>query len=233
MQTTEPVSVTETAQQHDAPGVSAPGGEPAAVRDVASTPAASEAPIASPAAGGEPVAERLGEISRALATFGQSVRTLEEKYTIDKFREGQIDRLHEELQGHRADLVGKAVRPVLQSLVRLHDDMGKVLDALAAEDPGQLQPARLLKLLEGFREDVEIALDRNGVTAFSTASEQFDAKRQRVVRTVETITQAEVGRVVARVRPGFEQGEQILEKERVAVYVLAPVRLDGPPRKSP
>jgi molecular chaperone GrpE len=144
--------------------------------------------------------------------------TFERKLAFDASKEKQIDRLHDELQGHRADLVLKAVRPVFQSLIRLHDDFGKVLDALDREDPNQLNPERLLKLLKGFRDDVELALSDNGVQAFRTETETFDPRRQRVLRTVETTEQTQIGRLEARLRPGFEYGETILEKERVAVY---------------
>ena len=145
---------------------------------------------------------------------------LEQKQASDRFRELQVDRLHAELQQYKSDLVAGAVRPVLVSLIRLHDDMSKLLEALASGDQTNVTPERVLKFLESFREDVETALDRNGVAAFHTETQKFDAKRQRMTRSVETSVPGEVGQVAARLRPGFEQADQLLEKERVAVYVL-------------
>ena len=187
---------------------------------------AASAPVASVGASAALGVDPIGARIELLLAEGveRIVLALKEKHALDRFREAQVDRLHAELQQYKADIIGKAVRPVLQSLIRLHDDMGKVLEALAIEAPEQLTPERMLKLLDGFREDVELALARNGVTTFHADAEQFDAKRQRVLRTVETATPAEVGRVAARLRPGFEQGEQMLEKERVAVFVLAPAK---------
>lgn len=153
--------------------------------------------------------------------FERVARALDEKHSLDRFREGQVDRLHAELQAYRADLVGRAVRPALQSMIRLHDDLSKVLEALAREDPAKVTPERLLKLLAGFHDDVELALDHNGVRTFRADVELFDPKRQKVLRTIETADAAQVGRVAARLRPGFEHGDAIIEKERVAVYVLA------------
>jgi molecular chaperone GrpE len=164
----------------------------------------------------------LDEFQRVVTDGFERVRaTLEENHALDRFREGQIERLHAELQAYKADLVGKAVRPVLQSLIRLHDDLGKVIEALRAADPTTLDPQRMLVLLQGFHEDVELALDHNGVSAFRTTGEDFDPRRQKAVRTVDVAEPVNVGKIAARVRPGFEQGEAILEKERVAVYVLS------------
>jgi molecular chaperone GrpE len=158
----------------------------------------------------------------------------QEKLAFDATKEKQIDRMHDELQRYRSDLVAKATRPVLNSLVRLHDDMGKVLDALAAERPEKLSAEQLLKLLHGFRDDVELALNNSGVTSFRGVCDVFDPKRQRVMRTIETEDQAQVGRLAERVRVGFEDETGIIEKERVAVYVISrPKTTQGTKEQSP
>ena len=144
----------------------------------------------------------------------------EQKLAFDASKEKQINRLHEELQGYRSDLVAKAVRPVLQSMIRLHDDFGKVLDALEREDPAQVTPQRLFEILKGFRDDVELALGHNGVNVYRTDTDVFDPRRQKVLRKVEAIEPGQIGQLAARMRPGFEYGESILEKERVAVYAM-------------
>lgn len=144
---------------------------------------------------------------------------LESKHALDCFREAQVDRLHAELQDHRNDLVGKAVRPVFRSMIRLHDDVGKVLDALGRDEPEALSAERMLGLLRGFRDDVETALDQHGVTTFRLPTEEFDPRRQTVARTIETDEPARVGHIAGRVNPGFESGDAVLQKERVAVYV--------------
>lgn len=145
----------------------------------------------------------------------------ERKIAFDATKEKQIDRLHAELQGHRSDLVGRAIRPVFESVIRLHDDFGKVLDALEAEDPAKVTAQRLLSLLKGFHDDVELALEHNGVAAFRSEDTKFNPQRQRVARTVKTADASLVGQVAARIRPGFSNGDTLIERERVAVYVFA------------
>lgn len=151
------------------------------------------------------------------------LRAWDEREARDRFREKQIDRLHDELQGYKSDLVAKAIRPALQSLIRLHDDVGKVSEALQREDPAKLTAPRLLQILDGFRDDVLIALEQNGVTAFREADDKFNPLRQKSLKTIPGEPES-VGRIAQRNRPGFERGDTILEKERVTVYVAAPAK---------
>lgn len=196
--------------------------------NAASTEPASSSPIGE-AAAAPPAAAGEGLEPEAIArpvervvdnAIARVMNLLDEKHALDRFREAQIDRLHGELQGYKSDLVGRAVRPVLMSLVRLHDDLSKMIDLLAAEDPGRLTPERLAKLLEEFREDVELALDRNGVTSVRTAVSTFDSRRHKIVLTIETPDPEQVGQIAASLRPGFEHGGTLIEKERVVVRVL-------------
>jgi molecular chaperone GrpE (heat shock protein) len=168
---------------------------------------------------GEAIVQSLTTILAAMEE--RILEAFERKLAFDSGKEKQIERLHAELQGYKGDLVAKAIRPIFQSLIRLHDDVGKMLEALTQEDPARLTPARLVGLLKDFQEDVELALQDNGVTAFRTTGDDFDPRRQRVLRTVHTMEPPEVGRLAERLRPGFETDQTLLEKERVAVYVLA------------
>ena len=146
-------------------------------------------------------------------------RIIDEKQAEDHIRETQIDRLHSELQAYRADLVAKAIRPVLSSMIQLHDDWSKVLEAFSDQEPAQLNPERLLQIMNDFRDDVELALERHGVTTFRKLGDEFDPHRQKVVSVVATKQLEQNRKVAVRRRPGFEMGDMLLEKERVSVYV--------------
>ena len=150
------------------------------------------------------------------------LRAFEEKLAFDRFKEEQIAKLHSELQSYRSDLVGRTARPFIQALIRIHDEIGKSLDALRKADPVTLDPARFFKLLESFQDEVVILLDQNGVEAFREAGATFNPRTQRALRTVRTPDQAAAGRILEQRLPGFRQGEQILEKERVVVAVHTP-----------
>ena len=65
-------------------------------------------------------------------------------------------------------------------------------------------------------------LGQNGVAAYRDPGVAFDPRRQKVLRKVTTDDEELAGTVAESVRPGFEQGAEILEKERVATYEFEP-----------
>lgn len=169
-----------------------------------------------------PSMDALARLETALATgFAELLQEIRDKAAIDRFREEQIDRLHAELQIYKNDLVSKQARPLIQGIVRLHDDLGRSVTTLRQKPPEELTPEKLFRQLADFQDDIELLLGQHGVERFETPGEEFDPRRQTVARTVPTDDPGHVGRIAERVRPGFEQGETILQKERVAVYVAS------------
>lgn len=144
----------------------------------------------------------------------------EAKLAYDATKQAQIDRLHEELLQHRSDLIARTARPLVHGMIKLHDDMGKLLAALRTKSADELTPERFFSLLGGLQEDVEILLSQNGVAAYREPSSPFDPRRQRVLKKVSTSEESLAGTVAESLRPGFERGAEILEKERVATYVF-------------
>ncbi len=147
---------------------------------------------------------------------------LGERLALDRSRDALIDKLHGELQGYKSDLLGQATKPLKNGLIRLHDDLGKTLEHYRKEGLTQLTPERAVALLENFQTQVEIVLDDGGVTAFREDGDRFQARRQRALRVVPTDDAALVGAIAERIRPGFEEGATLHEKERVAVYAATP-----------
>jgi molecular chaperone GrpE (heat shock protein) len=200
--------------------------------DWAARPAEGETPPAPPSAeaveeqnaeGGVSESVAVARIETAMAAgFTAVAREIEAKLALDRFREDQIARLHDELMGYRSDALREPVRQVLRGVIRLHDNVGKAADALAARPVAELTPERFLRQLADVRDDFELLLEEHGVQPFTTVGEQLDPRRQTALRTVETSDRGRAGKVAASLRPGFAQGESILQKERVAVYVAPP-----------
>lgn len=172
---------------------------------------------------------RLDRLEESLTSgLASLLEAFEGKLAYDRHKDQQIDRLHDELQEHKKDLLARTTRPWIHGLIRLHDDLGRTTDALGEKPPEELTAERFFKTLAGFGDDLVLLLERNGVHPFEVAGRDFDPRRQTTVRRVETDDPGEVGRVAERVRPGFEQGTVVVQKERVAVYVAAPPPADAP-----
>lgn len=174
----------------------------------------------------ESLASGLTSLIEAFET--RLVEAFESRLAYDHHKDQQIDRLHDELQEHKKDLLARTSRPWIHGLIRLHDDLGRTTDALGEKPPEELTTERFFKTLAGFGEDLVLLLERNGVHPFEAPGEDFDPRRQTTVHRVETDDPERVGRIAARVRPGFEQGTAVVQKERVAVYVAAPPAADAP-----
>ncbi len=210
-------------------------GEPEAAEAVASEAVAPAPPPPAPASEAPPplpeapasllpetVVEELAALGHRVEKGSQTLlKAFEDKMAFDRHKEQQIDALHDELQEHKRDLLARATRPLLSGLVRLHDSLGRMVEDLRHESPEELTPERFFGILEGFQDDVEIVLEDNGVSLFLEPCERFEPRRQTSRRTVETDDEDRVGRIAHRARPGFEQEETLLQKERVDVYVRA------------
>jgi len=173
---------------------------------------------------------RLDRLEDSLASGLESLHeAFKSKLAYDRHKDQQIDRLHDELQEHKKDLLARTIRPWIHGLIRLHDDLGRTTDALGERPPEELTTERFFKTLAGFGEDLVLLLERNGVRPFEGSGEDFDPQRQTAARRVETADPEQVGRIADRIRPGFEQGTVVLQKERVAVYVAASAALEAQP----
>jgi len=152
--------------------------------------------------------------------ISQVLNAFEQKIAFDAAKQQQIDRLHAELQEYRTDLIAKTNRPLVNGLIRLHDNIGRLIEGLKSKPTEQLEPDRFFKAIGGIQDDIEILLDQNGIAAFTEPVETFQPRRQRAIKNIPTTDDKRVGKIAERLRPGFEQGDEIIQKERVSVYVL-------------
>jgi molecular chaperone GrpE len=160
--------------------------------------------------------------ARLLDAFNQ-------KLAFDNFKEKQIDRLHEELQGYKSDLLLKAAQPLIAAMIKLHTDAGRLIIGISQEDPTKLTAERIIGFFDNFRDEIADLLAARGVEMYlATLGDLFDARRQSSIGTVETSNSALAGRVAETAQPGFELGSTVLSKEKVKIYSAACSGADEP-----
>jgi molecular chaperone GrpE (heat shock protein) len=219
-------------------GADEPGTIPEPIRDPAAPPS-----LAGIAEGGAdtPAAEATGEYGVAPAAVsmpdpadlvaailqlerhvsaetGRILQAFTEKLAFDRFKEDQVAQLHAELQQHREGMLERATRPLLNAVIRVHDNLGKVVASLRTRPQEELTPERTFRVLDGFREDLELLLAQHGVEPFDPLDDRFDPRLHTALRTVHTDDPVLTGRIAERLRPGFSHGEALLQKARVAVF---------------
>lgn len=142
-----------------------------------------------------------------------------DKILYDKTKEKQMDKLHSELQTYKQDVVFKATKPLISSVIYIYDDIDKMIQRYT-DNPEELDFKKMINILETLKEDVEILLEENGIIQFSEEFKiKFDPKTQQLIKKVPIGDKEKVGEVVKKIRPGFENITEIIRKERVAVYV--------------
>jgi len=142
-----------------------------------------------------------------------------DKILYDITKEKQIDKLHSELQTYKQDVVFKATKPLINSVIYIYDDIDKMIQRYTNK-PEELDLKKMMNILETLKEDIEILLEENGITQFSEEFKtKFDPKTQQLIKKIPIGNKEQVGEVVEKIRPGFENVTEIIRKERVAVYV--------------
>lgn len=164
----------------------------------------------------EPLANT--DLSTSLSKQIATLQTmLETRFTVDGHKDKIIDRLHEELQLYKNDLVSQVLKPVLTDLIRLHDDMSKILRDL--KDKPTYEVKDVLRSLESFPDDIVDILSRQGLEPYhADTGTTFDPKIQTVISKVLTSDSSLDKGVAESLRPGFMWGDRIFRRNMIRIH---------------
>lgn len=157
-----------------------------------------------------------------LAELRDLRRDFQSKLLYDDSKQRQLDTMHAELQEHRNGQHFTLLRPIIQDLITLHADLGKVAARVRREHP-EAEAMSGVTDIEHQRDQIEEILHRNGVERYTCPDDIFDRERQRAVDVVETHNQALDQHIAERVRPGFlYDGRRVIQPEQVKTYQYVP-----------
>ncbi len=167
-------------------------------------------------------------IARQLEGIATSLQELRgefaSKLRYDEGRQIVIDRQYEELERFRKEEAEKHSRAIVHDLISEIDSVEKNAAFYQGMEPTPENFSKLLRLFNSFSEDLRDLLENNDIITYrSEAGSPFNAKRQRVLKTIPT-ADAVLDRSVAQsLRWGFETTEgRLIRHELVAVYVCKP-----------
>lgn len=145
----------------------------------------------------------------------------EHKLAYDITKQQQIDGLHSELQKYKSDLISKTSWPIINGLIQMYAFNNKRIIKMDDKKDNYFKRENFKKEITSFQEDIEILLEQNGVLAFrdSEVTGEFLPQKQRALETTKTSDKLLQGKIAKLIRPGFEQGKKIIQKEFVNVYV--------------
>ncbi len=214
-----------TSPEDTEPAVPLPEMDATGLSEVPSSLPAEEPPADAPQEAPLPQPDAISLCLEGIASSLQELRAeFNSKLRYDEGRQIVIDRQHEELERFRKEEAGKLSRALILDIISEIDSVEKNADFYQGMEPTPENFAKLLRLFNGFSEDLRDLLENNDIITYrSEPGTPFNARRQRVLKTVPT-TDAELDKTVARsLRWGFETTEgRLIRHELVAVHVCKP-----------
>ncbi|MGD9017913.1 MAG: nucleotide exchange factor GrpE [Desulfobacterales bacterium] len=161
---------------------------------------------------------RLGDLQDRLESLSQD---FEGKLKYDAHKETIIDKLHQELQEYKQDLMKKLVLSFVLDVVKLSDDIRKWITHFKSLEPSQRDPMKLFRYLDAIPSDLDDIFYWQGVKSFCSSDGPIDPARQRALKKIPT-DDPELDKTIAHtIRPGYEWEGKVIRQEMVAVYVYS------------
>jgi molecular chaperone GrpE (heat shock protein)/glutathione synthase/RimK-type ligase-like ATP-grasp enzyme len=150
-------------------------------------------------------------------SFFSLQKDFETKIKYDQSKDSTIDALHRELQDYRDDLAFKTLRPLVEKLTRLTDQM-RLLASNYEKTEQPVEARNVFKDLEDLAWDIEEAINDRGFEFFQTEDEVFDRKQQKAQKTVDTDNKELDKHICERIKVGLRYEEKVVRPELVSVY---------------
>lgn len=161
------------------------------------------------------IASMLEEIT---ATQEQIQKDFQTKLKYDEHKEQTIDTLHRELQEYKDDIIKSAMKPLINDLIFVNDNIFKLVDNLRSSEDA-LDPDKILNLMESITTDIDNVLYRQGIEAYTSPEEKVNLRNQTIFQTIPINDKSKEKHIAKRVRQGYEWDEKVIRKESVSVYV--------------
>lgn len=141
------------------------------------------------------------------------------KIKYDVHKDEIIDKLHQELQEYKQDIVKKHILSIVLDVVKVADDIRKWITYFKSLDVSQRDPVKLFRYLEAIPSDLEDIFYWQGVKPYSNQEGIFDPARQRAMKKITTDDVSKDKAIAKSLRPGYEWEGKVIRQEMVAVYV--------------
>ncbi|MGB5986592.1 MAG: nucleotide exchange factor GrpE [Desulfobacterales bacterium] len=159
-------------------------------------------------------------LSQVYQKLEDLTREFQSSLKYDAHKEKIIDALHQELQGHKENLVRKLMMNTFKDIIKIIDDIKKMAQHFKANQTLDQDPAKVLGFLEAVPGDLEDVLLYQGVNPYISADDEFDPTRQRVMNKITTDNPDQDKTIAEHVRPGYEHEKHVIRPELVNVYVF-------------
>jgi len=149
------------------------------------------------------------------------------KIKYDEHKDEIIDKLHQELQEYKQDIVKKHILSIVLDVVKVADDIRKWITYFRSLDVSQRDPVKLFRYLEAIPSDLEDIFYWQGVKPYINQEGAFDPAKQRAMKKIDTDDVSKDKTIAKSLRPGYEWEGKVIRQEMVAVYVYTDKKASG------
>ncbi len=163
--------------------------------------------------------DSVNEILEIREELGQLRNEFSEKIKFDAHKNKIIDKLHEDLQEYKGDILKQYLQSIIMDIIQVIDNLRKLANHYIAMDPSEIDSRKLLEIFKNIPSDLEDLFYRHGVQPFTCKEEEFDPIRQRVLKTLVTEDEEQDKKVAESLHPGYEWDGQVIRPEMVAAHI--------------
>jgi molecular chaperone GrpE (heat shock protein) len=164
-----------------------------------------------------------GDLQHQIGAIQAQLMQLKEEFTgkikYDAHKDQVIDKLHQELQEYKQDIVKKHILSIVLDVVKVADDIRKWLAYFRSLDVSQRDPVKLFRYLEAIPSDLEDIFYWQGVKPYTNREGVFNPAKQRAIKKIPTDDILKDKTIAKSLRPGYEWEDKVIRQEMVAVYV--------------
>jgi len=151
---------------------------------------------------------KLGAIQ---ADLSRMCLRIDNKIMVDEIRDRTITDLSSELKVLRENQLFRAMKPLINGIIDVADDMTEIIKTLKEGD----EASRLLKYFHTMLHDVLATVD---VSPYISENQPYEAARHSIVTTQATPDPA-LDKLAARsILTGYLFNDTVMRKEKIAVY---------------
>jgi molecular chaperone GrpE (heat shock protein) len=163
------------------------------------------------------------DLQYRLNTIQDQLVQLQDEFTgklkYDAHKDQIIDKLHQELQEYKQDIVKKHILSIVLDVVKVADDIRKWITYFRSLDVSQRDPVKLFRYLEAIPSDLEDIFYWQGVKPYVSREGAFNPATQRAIKKIPTDDSTKDKTIAKSIRPGYEWEGKVIRQEMVAVYV--------------
>ncbi|MCP4690420.1 MAG: nucleotide exchange factor GrpE, partial [Desulfobacterales bacterium] len=128
---------------------------------------------------------------------------------------------------YKDDMMKKLLRSVIMDVIKVADDIRKVVNHYRSMSLEKRNPEKLLDYLSSIPQDLDDVFAWQDVKSFTCDGPLLDISRQRVTKKIATDDRTMDKIVAESIRPGYEWDGRVIRPEMVSVFIYEEPRTEN------